>query len=238
MTIKSLGMACALALSAAVPSAYADLIIDASDLTPGALVQTFDDAAGYDNSASRVQIGQSLSVDLGVSALGGTLNFGAPYGAWSLGDNGEWTGNAFAGVDGDFVDSSNGIAASLVFDFGDKTVSEVGALMNFDPGFVYGAGLPLPLFIAAYDKLGNEVESHFLPVWTPADDFGNPALNTGMFFGIRSASANISRFEISGPYAVVDNVSFSAPVPEPQSWALALAGIAIGFGCMRQQRRK
>lgn len=238
MTIKSFGVACALALSAAAPSAYADLIIDAADLAPGALVQTFDDAASYDNSLSRVQIGQSLGVNLGVSAIGGTLNFGAPYGAWSLGDNGEWTGSSFAGVDGDFVDQANGIAASLVFDFGDKTVAEVGALMNFDPGFVYGEGLPLPLFIAAYDHLGNELESHFVPLWTPADELGNPALNAGLFFGIRSASANISRFEISGPYAVVDNVSFSAPVPEPQSWALALAGIAIGFGCMRQQRRK
>lgn len=238
MTIKSFGLACALALSAAAPSAYAELIIDVADLPPGGLVQTFDDAATYDSSASRVQIGQSLGVNLGVSALGGTLTFGAPYGAWSLGDNGEWTGSAFVGVEGDFVDQPNGIAASLVFDFGDKTVSEIGALMNFDPGFVYGGGMPLPLFIAAYDKLGNELESHFVPLWTPADASGNPALNAGSFFGIRSANANISRFEISGPYAVVDNVSFSAPVPEPQSWALALAGIAIGFGCMRQQRRQ
>lgn len=218
----------AVALAAAA-SAHAELITSSGEMPGGLLVQTFDEV--FDTSTSRVQIGASLGADVGVSAANGPLIFGAPFGAWSLGDNGEWTSaQSFVGVDGGADDAGN--VGTLVFDFGGQTVSQVGALLNFDPGFTYGFGLPLPLYIAAYGVDGALLDSYELPVFTPG------AVNEGAFYGIRLATASIARFEVSGPYAVVDNLSFTAPVPEPQTWALMAAGLAaVGVAQRRRASR-
>lgn len=217
----------ALGLTLAAP-ARAELITRPDELAPGVLVQSFD--AVFDTASPRVQIGAALGADVGVTALHGPLLFGAPYGAWSLGDNGEWTSaRSFVGVDAGADDT--GRIGTLVFDFGGQTVSQVGALLNFDPGFTYGGGLPLPLYIAAYGLDGTLLDSHELPVFTPG------AVNEGAFYGIRLGSASIARFEVSGPYAVVDDLSFSAPVPEPSSALLLAAGLG-GLGLMRSRLRR
>jgi hypothetical protein len=158
--IKQIGkIALACALTGTGLAAHADL----RTVVPGqAKVITFADAASFDTSAAAVQIGASVGLDVTVSARGGMLQFGAPFGAWALGPtdangvttgNGEWTGDAFVGVDGDYQDAGNDIAASLIVDLAVPKAT-VGAFLNFDPTFVYGGGLPLPLYIAAYDTQG------------------------------------------------------------------------------------
>ena len=221
-------------LSAAIGAAMlgampvqATLLFGPGEFLPGAQVQNFDDSASYNMATPRVQIGTTLGVDLGVQAAGGTLNFGPPFGAWSLGANGEWTSaKTFAGVDGDFQDQPNGIAASLVFDFGFSRVREVGAFVNYDPDFSFGGG-PLQMYLAAYDANGALIEDHFVPVDTPN------GIDAGAFFGIRSNGADIARFEVSAPFAVVDDLRFAVPAPSVP--LLMLAGIA-GFGLVRRRR--
>lgn len=217
--------ALAAALATAQGAAQAALITVAPN---GAAVIDFDAAAGYVTGGPTVQIGGAIGQDVQVSALGGTLNFGAPFGAWTLTDNGEWTGASFVGVDGAFQDEPNGIAASLVFDLA-LPQGSVGGFLNFDPGFTYGGGLPLPLYIAAYDSTGALLEDHFVPVWTPG------GLNAGAFFGISLDSNSIARFEVSGPYAVLDNLTL-APVPEPGAIAAMLAGLGV-LGAVARRRR-
>lgn len=233
---KAWGAALAGAVAAVVAGpVQADLIGSFAELSAGALVQQFDDSASYTTGVPRVQIGASLGTDLGVTASNGTLYFGAPFGAWSLGDNGEWTGAAFVGVDG-AGNPDAGVFPTLRFDFGGNRTSQVGAFMNFDPGFQYG-GLPLPLYIAAYDVNGTLIEEYNLPVFTPADGFGNPAINQGAFYGIKLANASIASFEVSGPYAVVDNLAFVTPVPEPSAYALLALGLGLtGFVVQRRRR--
>lgn len=229
MQFKQLLAVVAIGTAFAAP-AYAAQITDASSIS-NKKVQTFDDAAAYDTSFARVQIGATLGVDLGLSAVGGTLNFGAPYGAWSLSGNGEWTSAAtFAGVDGGFQDQAGNIAASLMFDFGGKTVQSFGAYVNYDNSFTYGAGSPLPLYMAAYDKNGIVIEEAWFTVDTPA------GINKGAFFGLDVGSADVARIEISAPYAVVDNFTFSTPVPEPETYALFLAGLGL-LGVIGSKRR-
>ncbi|WP_341891706.1 PEP-CTERM sorting domain-containing protein [Variovorax sp. YR752] len=218
--------ALAAALATAQGAAQATLITTAPG---GASVIDFDDAASYVTGGPSVQTGGAIGADVQVSTLGGPLQFGAPYGAWTLSDNGEWTGASFVGVDGAFQDEANGIAASLVFDLAIPQGS-VGGFLNFDPSFVYGGGLPLPLYIAAYDGSGTLLEDHFVPLWTPG------GLNAGSFFGISLDSNAIARFEVSGPYAVLDNLTL-APVPEPGSVALLMAGLGV-LGAVARRRRE
>jgi len=226
MQVKQLIAALALGIAFVVP-AHAAQIFSSADIS-GGLVQNFDDAGSYDTSGSRVQIGNSLGVDLGLSSAGGPSIFSAP--AWTLSGNGEWSlGKTFVGVDGAFQDEASGIAASLFFDFGAKTVQSVGAFLNYDPSFTYGLGFPLPLYIAAYDALGALIEDAWINIDTPN------ALNDGLFFGLDVGSAIISKFEISAPYAVVDDFTFSNPVPEPESLALLLAGLGI-LGAVSRKR--
>jgi PEP-CTERM motif len=227
--MQKTALAAALVGALLAPAADARLVFTGAEIGTGSFVQGFDDAAGYDLSGSRVQIGTSLGVNLGVSAANGTLNFGAPTGAWSLGSNGEWTSaKTFVGVDGG-ADADNNVIAEMSFDFGGKAVSAVGAFMNFDPDFVYGGGLPLPLYIAAYDRGGNLLESYDLPVFTANQ------INQGSFYGIALDGASIARFVISGPYAVADDLTFSVPVPEPSTYVMMAAGLAVLAGVMRRR---
>lgn len=236
MTKQLRKAALAAALVALAGTAQAEL----RTVAPGqAAVITFDDAASYDTSVAAVQIGASVGLDVTVSAVGGTLQFGAPLGAWALGPtddmgnttgNGEWTGSSFVGVDGDFQDATNEIAASLIVNLAVPKAT-VGAFVNFDPTFSYGGGLPLPLYIAAYDTSGTLLEDHFVPVWTPG------GLNAGSFYGITLASDSIARFEVSGPYAVMDTLTIAA-VPESGALAMLLAGLGvIGSVAGRRPRR-
>lgn len=229
MKLKSLLLAAAVMLGVAVAPARAFLITSAAEL-PGAMVQTFADAASYDTSMARVQIGSSLGINLGVTGINGPLQFGAPFGAWSLGSNGEWTSAInFVGIDA-AGDTEGGIYPSMMFDFGSQRVQSFGAFMNFDPDFTFGGGFPLPLYIAAYDEGGTLLESYELPVFTPG------GINAGSFYGITLGSALISRFEVSGPYAVLNELTFSAPVPEPSAYALLIAGLlALGYAVRRRR---
>jgi hypothetical protein len=217
--------------AAAALLALAAAPVHAALLTDPIRIVSFDDAASYDLDAARVQIGASVGADVGVSARDGTLYFGAPLGAWGLGSNGHWTSaKTFVGIDG-AGDADAGVFPTLVFDFGGKAVRSVGAQMNHVPDLSYGGGLPLPLYIAAYDRRGRLLDGHELPVWTPGK------VDAGPFYGIGWDTPRIARFEVSGPYAVVDDLTFSAPVPEPGTYALLLAGlVAIGLFARRSER--
>lgn len=228
MQAKQLITTLAIAAAFVAPAQAAQIF--SQDEIANRIVQNFDDAATYDTFQSRVQIGASLGVDLGLSTAGGQLHFGAPLGYWGLSGNGGWTSaKTFAGVDGAYQDETNGIAASMFFDFGSKTVQSVGAVLNYDDSFNY-FGMPLQLYMAAYDANGALIEDAWFPVSTP------DAIDEGTFYGLTSDSANIARVEISAPYAVVDDFTFSAPVPEPETYAMFLAGLGL-LGAMTRKRR-
>jgi len=217
-------------IALAIEPVQAALITSPSDLA-NSISFSFDDPAGSDLT-SPVDLGNGVMF----STTGGPGSIGeAPLGAWSLGSNGFWAGSkTFAGVDGDFDDA--GEVASMIFDFGSSPVSGVGGFMNFDPDFTYGDPLllPLPLYIAAYDAEGNLIEGHELPIFTE-DGF-----NDGAFYGIATGSADIAQFVISGPYAVVDDLTVAADaaeVSEPATPALMLACVgALGFMARRRAR--
>jgi hypothetical protein len=224
---KKLRWAAAVAAAAVLP-AHAALVFDASDLAAGGPLTVF----GFDSPTGS---GLTTPVDLGgvvFSTTGGRGSLGeAPLGAWVLGSNGVWSGGkTFAGVDGDF-DAGGGVA-SMSFDFGALRVRGIGGFMNYDPDFTYGdpLALPLPLYIAAYGAGGTLLEDYEVPVFTP-DGF-----NAGVFYGILRDAPEIARFVVSGPYAVIDDLTFTAPVPEPSTYALLLAGLGLLAFAARRRR--
>lgn len=214
-----------LALTVAAPAARADLVTAISGLTVG-----FDDLiVSPAEPNGPVEVGGPVGFSILASSRGGGLSLGEPIlGSWGLGSNGEWSlGKTFAGVDGG-VDPVAG-AASLVFDFG-APVFAAGGFLNYDPDFLGPQGVPEVLSIAAYDSGGAELESWFLPIWTPG------GLNEGAFYGIALNEPLIARFVVFGPYAVIDDLTV-APVPEPSTYALLLFGL-VALGLVAAHRRR
>jgi hypothetical protein len=231
------GVALAAGLSAA--AAHAELLTSPAQVG-SSLVIGFDAPAGA-GLTGPVDVGAGTGFAVNFSTTGGTGSVGiAPLGVWELRDNGLWGFDAatggdktFAAVDGDI--GGDGSIASLVFDFAGLAVQKVGAFMNYDPGYVYGdpLALPLPLYIAAYGIDGNllDGDSYELPVFTPGE------INGGAFYGIGRPTADIAKFVVVGPYAVVDDLTFSAPVPEPGTWAMLGAGVLV-LGAMTRRRKR
>ena len=245
--MKNLSQTIALAatLAALTPAAHADLVFAAQDIAGPTFVQRFDvvDAALMDTAQPRMQIGTSLGLDIGVRAQDGQLQIGSNSGVWSLGDNGEWTDttdpltatdSTFLALDG-VVDYDAGTFATLSFDFGGRTVQGVGAFMSYDPAFSH-LGTPIQLYLAAYDLAGNLIEEHTVPFAAVIDSDGLVMPNQGVFYGIQTPAAQIARFDISAPYAVVDNLTVTSPVPEPATWALVLTGLLATAGLRRARR--
>jgi hypothetical protein len=223
-----LGTAALAAGLLATSSAHALLLIERPTGMGPKQIHTFDDSASYDMSSPRVQIGAGYGVDLGVTAMNGALTFGATAGSWGLGSNGEWTSaKTFVGVDGGV---SGGNVASLVFDFGGKGVRGVGARLNYLPDVLTDSGVPVPLIIAAYDRKGNLLENYAVPVSTP------DRIDRGVFYGILRDKPSIGSFHVIAPYAVVDDLKFTAPVPEPGTYAMLLAGLGAVAWVARRRR--
>jgi hypothetical protein len=221
-------------LCAGASAARADLITDALGVGPGANVLSFE--RGNDGMTVNDSNGIDTAIVVNFTTANGDRVIGAPLGLWDLGGNGFWsTALTFGAVDGG-VDL-NGNTALMSFDFNGLTVQKIGGFLNFNPDFTYGGGLPLPLFIAAYALDGTLLEGQDLPISTPPDGNNVEALNQGAFYGFSRQDADIAKFVVMGPYAAVDNLTFTTPVPEPSTWALLVAGLlAVGAVARRRQQ--
>lgn len=208
MKLKSLFLTVAMA---AVLPAYAGLTHDPSDIMAPNLI----DFEAYDGL-------ETMGPEMVAPGVVFTGDMGSVLGAYiaDLGANGTWgAGNHFAS--GDFI-------GELRFTFVDGLTQGAGALVNH---YQLGTLLPFSVVVSAYGDNNQIIESHTIMVDTP-----ETSLNGGLFVGIMRPTADIRSIAFKGNYVVVDDFTFTTPVPEPETYAMMLAG--LGLLAMAVRRRK
>ncbi|MDC6167651.1 PEP-CTERM sorting domain-containing protein [Paucibacter sp. XJ19-41] len=221
--------AAALALLAQLPAHAASVTSDAGFV--GAKVITFN---GYDGLIGTGP--EDVGAEVGESVLFTSAPFtelGAN--ARELGENGLWgaRGNPVDGLvdtptgNGNFVASGFiGNSGELGFRFG-SGMAGVGAYLN---QFQID-GVSNSFTLLAYGQSGNVLETTTVSIDTDAYGY-----NEGSFLGFQRASADIYGFGIAGNGIVLDNLTFTTAVPEPESYALLLAGLGV-VGLLVRRRR-
>ena len=201
--------ALALALAATLP-AHAALTSDAADIS-NALVADFD---GFDGLLTT----GPEAVAPGITFTG---DAGSELGAFArvLGTNGVW------GALSPFV--AGGAVGELRFTFAELT-SAAGAFVNHYNDV--NVDFPFAVVVSVYGDNNLIIESHTLSITT--SDFG---YNEGQFVGITRDAADIRSISFKGTGVVLDNLAVAQPVPEPETYAMLLAGLGlIGMAARRR----
>lgn len=194
-------------IAASVLPAQASLINSAGSLLNPTSVVDFEAYDGLITSGPEV-------VATGVTFNG---DIDAELGAYirDLGENGVWgVGNHFAAA------GSNG---QISFTF-DTLQSGFGAWVN------HFRDVGGQITVSAYDSSSNLLESYSLALSTDVYSY-----NDGAFMGIARHVADIRSVTFSGTGAVADNLTYTAAVPEPESYALALAALGVLVGMTRRR---
>ena len=136
-----------------------------------------------------------------------------------LGENGLW-----GGFGNHFV--AAGDSGELTFTFA-NLASGVGAFLNHCAA-TPGSG---SVTLSAFGSTGQLLETYSFSIGTSVDGY-----DQGQFYGINRSQFDIRSFTFSGVGAVADTLTV-AMVPEPEGYALMLAGLGL-MGWMTRRRQR
>ncbi len=159
-------------------------------------------------AAAQFTVGQSNGVDLGENGLWGAGNH-----FLSFDNYGEMTLNVT------FTQATKGFA----FDF-----SAWQELVTPEMPVT----TPATVRISYFDTTNTQIGTHSVTI---APSLGFDTYNQFLSTGYVSDSANIARISITGGGVVLDNLTFTAAVPEPESYAMLLAGLGL-MGVVARRR--
>ena len=187
------GFVALLMLSTMAERLSAELATVSSAIPAPAIVIDFSQFSGsFTNTSGPVQIGGLVGEEIAWSSSDSISVIGN--GNYGLLSNGSWN-QGRSGYVGGFV------GTTMRFTFNDGPVASVGGFVNYAP-----AG-SCCLTIVALANDNTVLESIDVGVLAPISSPGG--INEGGFRGIVRPRADIAAFEVTGRFAVLDNLTFS-----------------------------
>ncbi len=215
--MNKLKLIAGLLLAASAASTQAAVIVDRADLPAMATVLDFETFDGAIFAGSTLNYNGLL--------ISGSQQFTAGQNAAGLGENGIWGGNGNHFLSFDHIGNM-----TLDISFNGQTTK--GFAFDYS---IYEEDLDGSAFLTArYFDLSNNLIKSTKFIYSP---FGSDTENQSQSFGFVSNTANIARISIVGDGVVLDNLTYTQPVPEPESYAMFLAGLGL-MGAVARRRSK
>jgi hypothetical protein len=228
MKIKTLAAAALMVVSAAAQAAsiqsssatFAGTVIDFNGFDGHLLPQIDLTIPSLPSLVTSLNLGSGVTLSTSFYSVVGANDA-------NLDQNGQWTNFGIGIRDGNFVSSAFiGNTGSMIFSFASAQQNVSIFANQFQQ-----ANVPNRLTFTALDGFGNTLESSTVSIDTAADGY-----DEGMFIGFQRSSADIRSFVLTDGSFVVDNLTISA-VPEPESYAMLLAGLAAIGAAVRRRKQ-
>ncbi len=205
-----------LLLAASTVTAQAAVIVDRADVPATATVLDFESYDGNVFAAGTLNYNGLM--------ISGNQQFTAGQNIADLGENGVWgAGNHFLSFDH---------IGNMTLDISFNGQTTKGFAFDYS---IYEQDLDGSAFLTArYFDLNNTLIKSTKFIYSP---FGADTYDQFQSFGYVSSTANIARVSISGDGVVLDNLTYTQPIPEPESYAMLLAGLGI-LGAVARRRNQ